>query len=167
MNILDIIIALLVIIPGIILGLKKGFVYQVVTLLTIILGAWMSFHFADAAGSYMSHYWSLDARVLKVIAFIIIFIIVYLILCLLGRMLEKLLYGLVGGAPNRILGILFAIFKLAILAGLIIVLFETLNSTFHFVSRQTLDSSVLYPLLRDFTEMIIPVIKSFMMGGKA
>lgn len=166
MNTFDIIAALLVIIPGVIMGIRKGFIYQVLTLAALILGVWMSYNFSEPVGKWMQGFMTLDEKILQIIAFIAIFLGVYLVLFLIGALIEKILKDLVGGWLNKTLGILLGIAKLAILVSLAVFLFDSLNNTFHFVKQQAIDSSVFYPYLKHTAEFIFPYIKTFVTKGQ-
>ena len=75
MSVLDIII-LLFLIPALISGLKKGLVAQIVAIVSLILGVWMSFKFASALSQWASTWIELDMKVLNIISFLVIFVLV-------------------------------------------------------------------------------------------
>ena len=75
MNILDIIL-LLCFIPAVISGLRKGFIAQVVAIISLVLGIWLSVRFASAAGAWLGQWIEASQQLLNVISFAVIFIVV-------------------------------------------------------------------------------------------
>ena len=94
------------------------------------------------------------------IAAMIVAAIVILILSMLGKFLTKLFKLAMLGWLNRVLGILFAIFKAALLLGLVITMFEGINGVVHIVRKEVLDGSVIYGALRNFADSVFPFLKS-------
>ncbi len=163
MTILDIIL-LLCFVPAIVSGISKGFVSQAVQVVAIILGAWAAFHFSSGICSWLSQYLTIDQTVLKVIAFVLVIIVISIILNLLGNALTRLLHALSLGWFNGILGVLFGIIKVGIILGLLIMVFEGLNSSLQLVGSASLDDSKVYVMLRDLTETVFPYLKGLVAG---
>ena len=167
MGILDIIL-LCCFIPAIIQGVSKGFVKQVISLVSLILGAWAAFKFSSAVTTWLGGYFtSLDPKVLNIIAFAIIVILVVLLLNLVGELLTRVVkIGALGGL-NKLLGIVFGIAKVALVLGLLIMVFEGINDKFTLVKPEVLDNAKVYSLLKQGAEFVFPYLKSFVTGGAA
>ena len=163
MTILDIIL-LLCFVPAVVAGISKGFVSQVVQIAALILGAWAAFHFSSVICDWLSQYLTMDETMLKIVAFILVIIVITLILNLLGNMLTHLLHALTLGWFNRILGALFGILKVGVILGLLIMVFEGLNSSMDLVDRSPLDGSKVYTALRELTETVFPYLKGLVAG---
>ena len=163
MTILDIIL-LLCFVPAVVAGISKGFVSQVVQIAALILGAWAAFHFSSVICDWLSQYLTMDGTMLKIIAFILVIIVITLILNLLGNMLTRLLHALALGWFNRILGAVFGILKVGVILGLLIMVFEGLNSSMDLVDRSLLDGSKVYTALRELTETAFPYLKGLVAG---
>ena len=164
MAILDIIL-LLCFIPAIVSGISKGFVKQVADLVAILLAAWAAFHFSTPLAGWLGQRFTLDPTVLKVISFVLIALVAALLLNLVSTLITKALSALSLGFLNRILGLIFAILKVALVLGLLILLFESLNSTLHLVPEDKLSNAVVYHALRDAANSIFPILKTFVTGG--
>lgn len=158
---LDIII-LICFIPAIIRGLQKGFIEQVVALVALILGAWLAFHFSTSVSAWLQPYLTVSETVLNVISFAIIVIVTTVLLFILGRLLTGLVKLVLLGWMDRLLGLVFAILKAALLVGIAIVLFDTLNLKFEFVKPEVLDASVLYNPIKDTSYIIFPYLKELL-----
>ena len=166
MAILDIIL-LLCFIPAIVTGISTGFIKQVVDLVAILAAAWAAFHFSTMMADWLSQYLTLDASILKVVSFVLVAIVVAVLLHLVGALLTKTLKALSLGFLNRLLGLVFGILKVALILGLVILLFETLNSSLHIVKPEATADAVVYNALKNAANAIFPILKSFVTGGGA
>ena len=166
MAILDIIL-LLCFIPAIVTGISKGFVRQVVDLVAILAAAWAAFHFSTMMADWLGQYLTLDPSILKVVSFVLVAIVVAILLHLVGALLTKTLKALSLGFVNRLLGLVFGVLKVALILGLLILLFETLNSSLHIVKPEATADAVVYNALKNAANAIFPILKSFVTGGGA
>lgn len=161
MNTLDIIL-LLCFIPALIQGLRKGFISQVISIISIIAGIWASAKFADIVSAWTSQYLTASEQVLKVISFAIILILVFLILAIIGKAIEGIFKLVMLGWLNKLLGMVFALMKTFLIIGLLIIIFNSLNETFDFVKESTLDKSVLYPGMKKMAYEVFPYLKDLL-----
>lgn len=161
MNILDIIL-LICLIPAIFQGLRKGFISQAISIVSLVAGIWMSAKFADIVTEWVSKYLSASEQVLKLVSFILILIGVFIVLGLIGRLLEATFKFVMLGWLNRLLGLVFSLAKALLILSMIIVAFNSLNNTFGFVNKEVLDGSILYPPLKDLADTIFPYLKNIM-----
>lgn len=158
MNILDIII-LICFIPALIQGLRKGFIAQVIAIISLILGIFLSFQFSGTVSGWLARHIEGSEEVLHLVAFALILICVIAGLAALGKLLEGMLKIVMLGWVNKLLGVLFAFLKCALVVGLVIMAFNSLNCAFHFVSEETLAKSNLYPPLKDLAHTVFPYLK--------
>ena len=158
MSILDVIL-LICFIPALIQGLKKGFISQVISIVSLIAGVWMSFEFSTAVSAWLAQYVEASEKLLKIASFAIIMIGVFIILGIVGKSLEGILKFVMLGWLNRMLGVVFAFIKTGLVIGIVIILFNSLNNSLNLVSEETLAQSVLYPPLKDMAYTIFPYLK--------
>lgn len=162
MNILDIII-LVCFIPAIIGGLRKGLIAQVVSIISIILGVWLAFKFSSLVSGWMAGWFDgASPAILNIIAFAVILIAVIFGLFAIGKVIEASIKIIMLGWLNRILGLVFAILKCALILGLVIIMFDSINGNFHAVPEKTLSESILYPPLNDLANCIFPYLKDLL-----
>ena len=166
MAILDIIL-LLCFVPAIVSGISKGFVKQVIDLVAILAAAWAAFHFSTVLGGWLSQYITLEKSILNVISFVLIIIVAAVLLNLAASLITNALKALSLGFLNRLLGLVFAILKVAVILGLLILLFETLNSSLHLVKPEATADAVVYNALKDAAEKVFPILKTFIAGDAA
>lgn len=161
MNVLDIIL-LICFIPAVVQGLRKGFIAQAISIISIIVGVWASARFANIVSAWIGQYITASEQVLKVVAFALILIIVFFILGILGKALEGVFRLVMLGWLNKLLGVVFALLKTGLIVGLAIMAFDSLNATFHFVKEQVMAESVLYPPLRKIAYEVFPYLKDML-----
>lgn len=158
MSILDVIL-LICFIPAVFQGIRKGFIAQVISIASIIIGIWASSRFADVVSGWMATYITASEQVMKVAAFAIIFIAVLLALTAIGKLLEGVFKIVALGWLNRLLGLVFALVKTILILGLLIMVFTSLNETFNLVNESTLNESVFYTPFKDAVFKVFPYLK--------
>ena len=155
------IILLICFIPGIIRGLSKGFLEQALSLAGIVVSVWAAFKFSSLVCSWLKPYLSLSETTLSVVAFALILIAVCLAVLVVARLLTKVLEMSMLGWLDKVLGLAFALIINALLLGVFIILFDTLNLKFGFVKPEVLDASIVYTTLRDLCYLVFPYLKAF------
>ncbi len=161
MNILDIIL-LICFVPAVIQGFRKGFISQVIAIISIIAGVWLSVRFTTMVSEWLGQYIQGSEQVLRIVAFALIFIAVAAALALVGKLIEGTIKLIMLGWLNRLLGVLFSLLKAGLIIGLVIMAFCSLNDTFKFVSEETLNSSVLFPPLKSLADSVFPYLKELL-----
>lgn len=165
MNTVDIIL-LICFIPALIQGFKKGFISQIIAIISIILGAWLSFRFASEVSVWLAQYITGSEQILKIIAFTLILTAVIIGLALLGKLLESTFELVMLGWLNKLLGAAFSLVKAGLLIGLAIMVFCSLNNTFSLVSEEVLKESVLFPPLKDLAYTVFPYLKELLFWNR-
>ena len=161
MNILDIII-LICLIPALIQGLRKGFISQAISIVSVIVGIWASARFANLVADWVAQYITASEQVIKVVAFALILVVVFIALGLLGRLLENILNFAFLGWLNKLLGVIFSLLKAFLIIGLVILAFNSLNNAFGLVKPEVINDSVLYGPVKNLADTIFPYIKNML-----
>ena len=161
MNILDIIL-LVCFIPAIFQGIRKGFIAQAISIISIIVGIWASAHFADIVAGWVAQYITASDQILKVVAFTLILIAVFIALAAVGKLLEGMFKLVMLGWLNKVLGVVFALLKTGLIVGVAILAFSSLNDTFNLVQEPVLNESVLYPPLKKIAFEVFPYLKDML-----
>ena len=159
MSIIDIIL-LICFVPAVINGIRKGFISQVISIVSIIAGVWVSYEFSTIVAEWIGQYIQASENVLHLVAFALIMVGVFLLLALLARLIEKLVNFVMLGWLNKLLGVAFALIKSGLIIGLVIMAFNSLNNNFHLVNEQLLADSTLYTPLKDIAYTVFPYLKS-------
>lgn len=161
MNILDVIL-LVCFIPAIISGLRKGFIAQVVAIISIVLGVWLSVKSATLVGSWISQWIEASPQLINIISFAIIFIAVAVLLFTIGKLIEATIKIIMLGWLNKLLGVLFSMLKCILIIGFLIIVFEAINDTFGLVPESYLSDSLLYAPFRDIADSVFPLFKELL-----
>ena len=162
MTTLDIILAICLL-PAVIQGVSKGFISQAIALISLIVGVWASFQFAEVVCNFLMPYLSISEQITHVIAFILIFCGVAFALHIVEAIILKVVKITMLGWVDKLLGIAFALFKTFIILGVVVMLFNTINVDGRLVSQETLDSSVLYGPIKDFAYTVFPYFKQLLL----
>ena len=158
MNVIDVII-LLCCVPAIFRGLTKGFIAQAAALIALILGAWMSFHFSSIVVDWIKPVINVSPTVVQAIAFTLILIVVFLVLTLLGRLVEGIIRIVMLGWLNKLLGVVFALLKVLLVIGLVILLFDSVTSALEIDCSKIIGKSLFYSPIKSFADGFFPYMK--------
>ena len=124
------IILLLCFIPGIIRGFSKGFLEQALALAGVVLSVWAAFRFSSLVSTWLQPYLEVSERMLSIISFVVILLAIGLIVAILAKLLTKVLEIAMLGWLDKTLGLAFALAVNALVIGLFIILFDTVNLKF-------------------------------------
>jgi membrane protein required for colicin V production len=97
--------------------------------------------------------------ILQVLSFSFIFLVVYLILLLLGKLAQNLVKVVMLGWLDKLLGMTFALLKMLLVLGLVIICVDAINSTLSLIPSETLDDSVLYHPIKSAADVVFPYLK--------
>ena len=158
MNVIDIII-LICCVPALVQGFRKGFISQAVSLVSLVLGAWLAFKFSEPVGEWIKGIADVDGVVLQVLSFTLIFLVVYLVLLLAGKIIRSLVKVVMLGWLDKLLGMTFAVLKVLLIIGLVIICIDAINSTLTLIPSETLDGSVLYHPIKSVADVVFPYLK--------
>ena len=162
MSTLDIIL-LLCLAPFLIQGIHRGFIAQVVSLVSLILGIWLAFQWSEIVCEWLHPYLpNLSEALLGVVGFVLVFVVVALLLHLVGKLILSAFKAVNLGWLNWMLGLVLALLKGALILGLLLILFDTLNLKFDLVPAEKLEASVLYAPLRDGAYKVFPYFKALL-----
>ncbi len=161
MGIFDIIVLVCFLI-ALCIGLKKGFIAQVVSLVSLCLGVWLAVTFSVPVSRRLEEWVSFDGTGLRIAAFVLIFCVTVLVLTLAGKVLEKIIKVVLLGWLNRLLGAVLAAVECMLILCILLLVFDALNGTFSFVKTEYLASTVFYDPLKSVSHTIFPYLKEFL-----
>lgn len=164
METLDIIL-LVCFAPALVTGVRKGLVEQLVSLASIFIGVWAAFKFSMLITAWLSGFIQAEAKILNIVAFAVTVIVTVLLLSLVGKLITKTLDLASLGWMNRLLGLVFALLKAAIVIGLVIFLVDPLINKFELVKPELLNGSIVYTSLRDLSLKVFPYLKELILNA--
>lgn len=166
MSTLDIIL-LVMFIPGAIRGLTKGLLEQVISLGGILLSVYAAYHFSQPVCDWLARYIQVSDTLLHVIGFAVMLAGVLIGVILLAKVITKAVEMASLGWINRALGLVFSLATSALILGLLVILFDTVNAKFELVQQTVLDDSFLYAPLKDLGYWVFPYLKELFSKGAA
>lgn len=156
MSIFDLIFALLL---GwaIFIGVQKGFIIQVATLLALVLGVYLAFKFSFLMAKWITGL-GVGAKVVSIISFSLTFIVVVMLTYLLGQLLHRFVHLALLGWVNRILGAIFAVLKTALILSVVLYVVNIIDGDLHFMPRKQVEKSKLYKPLSSIVPSLMPYL---------
>lgn len=161
MGIFDIIV-LICFLTAVCVGLKKGFIAQAVSLVSLCLGIWLSVTFSAPVSRWLEEWASIDGTGLRIAAFALIFCVTVIALALVGKVLEKIIKVVMLGWLNRLLGAVLAAVECLLILCVALLIFDALNNAFSFVKTDYLASTVFYGPMETASRAIFPYLKELL-----
>ena len=88
-------------------------------------------------------------------------VVILLIALFVGKFITAAVEKASLGWLNKVLGLVFSIAVSALIIGLLIIMFDTVNLKFGLVKGPVLQDSLLYGALKDFGNFAFPYLKGF------
>jgi membrane protein required for colicin V production len=153
MNFLDIII-LIIIFALSIYGLIRGFVKEIVSIISIVLGLNIAFHWYEEAARYLNFLNNQNQQ--NILGFIIVFIGVSLLLSVLGKLVSLVLKSINLGCLDHLLGLVLGFVKGVVVACVILLVLVSFLPP----SNKVLAGSQLAPTIVSLTTTIAALAPS-------
>jgi membrane protein required for colicin V production len=147
------IVALLLI--GIFLGFKKGFIIEMAMLIGLIAGLVAAIYLSKITSNYLHKYFD---TVYPEIAFAVTFLVVLLFVYIIGKGVETVVNAAAAGIINRIFGAIFGLVKWAFISSVLVFFFDRINTKKNWISAADIAESHLYTPIQQVTEVCIPPI---------
>ncbi len=157
MNWIDLIIVVLLIL-ALVTGFINGFVKEVASLAGLILGIWGAIKFSSFTAAKLYDWFDMTGQYVGIIAFIITFGIIVVIIHFIGILADKLVDAVSLGFLNRILGIVFGLFKTVLILSVVFVILNAIDARRPFLPKDTIENSTFYNPISDIAPAIFPII---------
>ena len=149
MNKLDIFL-LIPIALGFIIGLYKGLIKELTSLLAIVLGIYGAKLWAPDVSGFLVHKLDFSGKTAQPIAYMLVFIAIAVLLLILAKMLGKVLDSMSLGGLNKLFGGIFGGLKYALILSVLMNFFNVIDSKFSIISKQTIEKSIGYKPILNF-----------------
>ena len=160
-GILDITI-IVIIAASAIWGIFKGFVAQIVSIASLLLGLWCAFRFTAPISAKIKELLSLNVEqnIMHIIIFAAILLAAMILLHFIGKGIEGILKLSMLGWLNRLLGFLFGAVKATIHLSVVAYIVNYANNLLHIIPQGTFSGSQGYTLLLNFQQKIFPFLEN-------
>ena len=143
MNYLDILIlcflGLLVL-----LGVRKGFIISLATLVALILGIWVAIHFSNYISVILEKNLHPSGTWLPILSFTITFLLVIILVMLLAKGLEKLVSIAGMGFLNHLAGGIFGLLKGILFASVLFFIITSFDPKQKLITAKAKEKSLFY-----------------------
>ncbi len=129
------------------MGFRKGLIYELTSILALVLGVWASYRFSDSLAL-----WLPNMPFAKQISFALTFFIVLFLVHLAGKLMCKVVKLVIPGAVDHIFGLLFGIGKVLLVFSVIFYMIEMIDSHEIIIKKETKENSLVY----EYVEPIVP-----------
>ncbi len=143
MNFIDVIL-LVCIAWGVYRGFTRGFIIELASLLALVLGIWGAIRFSGLTADWLMRQFEMTGRYLPVMAFAVTFLLIVIGVHLLARLIDGLVKAIALGLLNRLMGVVFGVFKVAFVLSIILVILNTIHRQIPFLPEKKIEESVLY-----------------------
>lgn len=140
MNILDFLILLPIAYFGY-RGFRNGIISEVLSIIGIILGVFLTFQYMEEVSSYIQPFFDAEASYVPFVAALLIFIGTLIVVNLIAHLTQKVLETIHLNFLNRLAGLAFGALK----CGIIISALLLMTAGFGIPSEQTRKESLSYP----------------------
>jgi len=142
-------------------GVFRGFVFELVTVVGLILGYIISITYLSIVSSFiLSFFPSLPVSIVNIVSFFVLFVGTNMLLRVIANILTKTLKIAMLGWLNRLLGGLFGILKGVILLSIIVFVVSLIPLSDTLLQNTEVNNSVLYPILEIFGPKLYEEIKT-------
>lgn len=160
MNFLDLILLVPLIWCGI-KGARNGLVMEVLSLLALVAGVYLSLRFSYLIG----HWFSINGEYAQIICFVIMFAAVALGIYLLGKALSSWANRSSLGFFNRIGGLFISFFKVFVIMSVLIYFWNRIDPDERILSTETRNESFSFRFLEEATYKFWPLMKETIATG--
>jgi membrane protein required for colicin V production len=157
MNWIDFIIIILLVF-GLARGFINGFIKELASLLALVLGIWGAIKFSTFTAGRLYDYFDMTGQYVGIIAFLITFVIIVIIIHFIGLLVDKFVDKISLGVLNSLLGLVFGVFKTALILSVIFTVLNAFDAKHHFLPRKQIEDSRLFNPIADIAPAIFPII---------
>ena len=157
MNWIDFIIIILLVF-GLARGYINGFIKELASLLALVLGIWGAIKFSTWTAEKLYDYFDMTGQFVGITAFLVTFVVIVIIIHFVGLIVDKFIEKISLGFLNSFLGLIFGIFKTALILSVIFVILNAFDAKHHFLPREKIEDSKFYNAIADIAPSIFPII---------
>jgi membrane protein required for colicin V production len=143
MNFIDLVIFVLLA-YAVFKGVTRGFVLQLASLAALLGGVFAALKLSGFTARFLSEHWNFGYEYLYLVSVALTFILVFILVNLVGEWVNSIVETAHLTLLNKLAGALFNVCKVMIIAGLIIVFIDRVDSRTHFVPEKIRKGSLFY-----------------------
>lgn len=125
-------------------GLNTGLMLQASSLAAIVLGVYAAVKLSGITADYLGDWINVNGEMLFLISLAITFIAVFILVNLVGHALDKFLKVVQLSLLNKAMGVVFSVFKTAIIFGIIFAFADRIDYRYPFLPKGTRENSFFF-----------------------
>lgn len=157
MGVLDIVVAV-ALVAGFYKGYKEGLFVELASLVAFFIGIFIAVKFSYIVQNFLGESESWSPKTIQVVAFIITLLIVVVSIHLLAKTLSGIANFAFLGWANSLLGGVFGALKTALFFGIILLMFQKVNTNFIKVDKNLQEKTVLVGPCMKTAEIALPIL---------
>lgn len=157
MNWIDFVI-LIILVYGLFRGFTEGLVKELASLVALVLGIWGAIKLSGLTAEKLYDFFDMTGKYVGILAFIITFAVIVIIINFIGVIADRLVKAVALGFLNRLLGMVFGVFKTALILSIFFVVLNAIHAKHPFLPEEKISQSRFYNPIADLAPAIFPVI---------
>lgn len=149
MNVLDIVL-LAPVCVGLVFGLFKGLVRELLSLAAVVLSVWGARCFEPRVSPWLAEVFDMQPGVAQAVAWLLLFVAIALLLLVLARLIDGFFKAIALGGLNKLLGGVFGALKWALVVSVLLNVFDTFDRRFAWLDADLKRDSLLYEGMMHF-----------------
>ena len=142
---------------GLFKGFRNGFFIELASLVSFVLGIYLSFKFSYLVQNYLQHHGFWSGRTLWIVSFIITFVLFLIAISFLAKALTRLVQFAFLGGFNSLFGALLGALRMCIFLAVLIGLAIKINK--NIVPIKSQQESKLYQPILTISHWVVPFIE--------
>ena len=154
MNLIDS-ICLIILIYGSYKGFKNGIIGEVLSLLGILLGVYLSKTYYLVVDKYLVTVFDSTNQLISLISVILIFTLTIIFSKILSKVITKTLNIMALGLLNKLIGSLFGLLKYLLILCIITFIFSKVNDFFILIEPNTIEETQIFSKIQEINDYIL------------
>ncbi len=151
---------------GLYKGFKKGLVFEIISIVSLVIALFLSKRFSNIAEQYLMNQEIISEKYLGVVSFILLFITIVLVINLIGKIIEKVLKTVHLQFINKIAGAVFGGIKFFLIISVMVFFFDRFNGYMEVINPKSIQQSKLYQSSIGVSEFLTPKILNHLSVNK-
>ena len=135
-----------------------GFIKELASLLALILGIWGAIKFSSFTAEKLYDYFDMTGQYVGIISFLITFVIIVILIHFVGMIVDKFVEKVSLGVLNSLLGLVFGLFKTALILSVIFTVLNAIHAKHRFLPTKQIEASRLYNPVAEIAPAQFPII---------
>ncbi|HBE42181.1 MAG TPA: hypothetical protein DDW27_13410, partial [Bacteroidales bacterium] len=131
---------------------------EVAALAALIFGIWGAIKFSSFTAGKLYEWFDMSGQYVGLIAFLITFGVIVIIIHFIGIIADRIIDAVSLGFMNRVLGMVFGLFKTVLILSVFFVILNAFHAHRHFLPEKAIEQSRFFNPIADIAPAIFPII---------